>query len=420
MHNYRSKSMIRFASAVILAAFSAFCHSPSHPVFGAQVFGAQAASETTESSADSSLPWETLEISSSASAANTDTNTQQLLGQVWVEVVDGSLLFCDQLGQLHLLKKEDVLERQPATAPPDWTAEDQQSGIEERLRQRLPADFRVLRTRNYIFCYWTSLEYAQWVSVLIERLHAGFTNYWENRGFEPQDPVHPQIVLIFANRTDYERFAQVDTNAPPTGIIGYYHMLNNWVVMYDLTADGQFGANENRPLNTVLAHPSAIPMVATIVHEATHQIMFNNGLQTRLADIPLWVSEGLAVYFEAPDLTSKKGWRGIGKINVLRYRRAKEYLTRRPSDSLRTLMQDDTRFRQSDLTVDAYAEAWALNHFLLKRYRRQYQQYLAFLSEKKAIQPVSPEQRIADLEQYLGKSLEQVDREFVNYLSKLR
>ena len=83
-------------------------------------------------------------------------------------------------------------------------------------------------------------------------------------------------------------------------------------------------------------------------------------------------------------------------------------------------MQDDTRFRQSDLTVDAYAEAWALNHFLLKRYRRQYQQYLAFLSEKKAIQPVSPEQRIADLEQYLGKSLEQVDREFVNYLSKLR
>ena len=45
--------------------------------------------------------------------------------------------------------------------------------------------------------------------------------------------------------------------------------------------------------------------MATIVHEATHQIAFNCGMQQRYADIPLWLCEGMAVYFEAPDLASK-------------------------------------------------------------------------------------------------------------------
>ena len=34
--------------------------------------------------------------------------------------------------------------------------------------------------------------------------------------------------------------------------------------------------------------------VATIIHEATHQLAYNSGMQRRYADNPMWVSEGLA------------------------------------------------------------------------------------------------------------------------------
>ena len=98
----------------------------------------------------------------------------------------------------------------------------------------------------------------------------------------------------------------------------------------------------------MLAQPQAEPLVATIIHEATHQIAFNCGLQTRFADIPLWVSEGIAVYFETPDLTNSKGWKEIGAVNRPRLDRFREYLTRRPADSLSTLISDDTRLRDSE------------------------------------------------------------------------
>lgn len=341
-------------------------------------------------------------------------------GQVLVEALDGSLLFLDSLGHLLLLKKSEVVSRQPL---PSGAGSEPQVLEEEallaRLKSELPDGFRVLKSRHYTFCYWTELDYVQWVSALYERLHAGFNNYWENRGFEPRSADRPLVVLVFANRAQFERFARVDMKSEPTGIIGYYHVLHNWVVMYDLMADGQFGGRD-RELSQALSHPNAVPMVATIVHEATHQLMFNNGMQQRLADIPLWVSEGLAVYFESPDLTSKQGWRGIGKINVLRYRRAKEYLNRRPEDSLRTLVQDDKRFRGPADTLDAYAEAWALNYFFLKRYPKQYQAYLQVLSDQRPLMSMTAEERIALIEEKFGKPLDTLDREFVIYLRRLR
>jgi hypothetical protein len=353
--------------------------------------------------------WDRLEIKLGDESART------VDGKIEVEALDGSVLFQDMLGHLLILRKTEVLGREQRDQPVELN----ESALETRLKQELPDGFRMHQTKHYTICYWTDREYAQWVGALYERLFAGFNNYWKNRGFDPQPAKRPLIVLVFANRAQFERFARTDMKAEPTGIIGYYHVLNNWVVMYDLMADGQFG-NRDRGLSQALSHPNAVPMVATIVHEATHQLMYNNGMQQRLADIPLWVSEGLAVYFEAPDLTSKQGWKGIGKINILRFHRAKQYLNQRPADSLATLIRDDKRFRAGADTLDAYAEAWALNYFLLKKYAKPYQAYLQELSKKTPLVQQTGEERIALFEEKLGKSLVEIDREFVQFLQKLQ
>jgi hypothetical protein len=167
-------------------------------------------------------------------------------------------------------------------------------------------------------------------------------------------------------------------------------MLTNQVTMHDLTGTESLRSSGNSrgstaQINQILAQPSGEAAVATIIHEATHQIAFNSGLLKRFADIPLWVSEGLAVYFETPDLQSAKGWRNIGAVNRPRLDRFREYLSSRKESSLPTLSMDDQRFRDARQALDAYAEAWALNYFLLRQKPREYVAYLKMLGEKPAM-----------------------------------
>ena len=169
----------------------------------------------------------------------------------------------------------------------------------------------------------------------------------------------------------------------------------------------------------MLAQPQAEPLVATIIHEATHQIAFNSGLQTRFADIPLWVSEGIAVYFETPDLTNSKGWKEIGAVNRPRLERFREYLTRRPADSLSTLISDDARLRDAATALDAYAEAWALNYYLIRNHPKQYVAYLKMLSEKRQLLWDDPAERRKEFEAAFGDDLSRLDADFLRQMQRV-
>src|SRR5690606_18553423 len=122
-------------------------------------------------------------------------------------------------GHLLILRKNEIAGREKIEEPMVLDA----ASLEERLREELPEGFRVYRSRHYTFCYWTDLEYVQWVAALYERLYSGFNNYWKNRGFDPQPAERPMIVLVFANRIQFERFARTDSKSEAAGIIGYYH-----------------------------------------------------------------------------------------------------------------------------------------------------------------------------------------------------
>ena len=136
-------------------------------------------------------------------------------------------------------------------------------------------------------------------------------------------------------------------------------------------------------MSEVLSRLEALPQIATIVHEATHQLAYNCGVQTRFADNPAWVSEGLAMYFETPDLNSTSGWTSIGLVSANRLQQMRQYQSTRPQDSLETLVRDEQRFHTTkDIALDAYAEAWALNHFLFTKHQAEYIAYLKKLAEK--------------------------------------
>ena len=94
--------------------------------------------------------------------------------------------------------------------------------------------------------------------------------------------------------------------------------------MYDLTESSQKGrANSILDINRRISLRPA--NVATVVHEASHQIAFNINLQTRYADTPLWLSEGFAMFAETPDLKRRSGWKSIGKMNRDRFSQFRKY-----------------------------------------------------------------------------------------------
>jgi hypothetical protein len=345
---------------------------------------------------------------------------RKLAGKILVEAQDGGVLLLATDGELWPIEGEDVVERDKDDKPFTPLG---QADLDAQLLSKLPAEFRVHHTAHYTICYNTSFAYAKWVGGLYERLYGAFFTFWTKKGIKLHDPELPLVVLVFDGAESYNLHARRELGEEVESIIGYYSLRTNHVTTFDLTgvegaANGQRASTAER-IQQVLSQPSAERNVATIVHEATHQLAYNTGLQTRYAAIPFWVSEGLAVYFESPDLKSTKGWRSIGGVNRFNLMQFHRYLQRRPRDSLTTILTSDDRLRSPDTATAAYAEAWALNYFMFKTRGAKYVEYLKRLSEYPALEEQTPEERLAEFKRFFGDDLEKFDADFIKVMQKV-
>jgi hypothetical protein len=347
---------------------------------------------------------------------------RRLNGNVLVEAADDSLLFQADDGRLWILKADQVVSRERSAAVVEPISQKEQL---RRLEEELPG-FRFHETDHFIIAYNTERAYAQWLGGLYEQLYRGFTGYWERkRKFKLDEPGFPLVVVVFASFEEYSAHVRRELGQDPGAMVAYYNLMTNRVTLYDLTKGFQGGGSKpdnDRKIQEILANPNALPLVATVVHEGTHQLMFNMGMQTRLADTPLWVNEGLAMFFETPDLNNPKGWRTIGQVNHVRLLAFRENLPQRAvgGESLRKLLIEDLEFRDPKLGLARYAEAWALNYFLLNKYSKEYVAYLEKLRGKLPLRTDEAETRVSEFESAIGKRLAELDEEFVEYMQKLR
>lgn len=291
------------------------------------------------------------------------------------------------------------------------------------MKQELPAGFRFHETKHYLICYNTSDAYAQWCGGLFERLYGAFTNYWTEREMPLVEPTFPMIAVVFSDRESFANYSRAELGDAVSAIIGYYSFRSNHMTMYDLTGiealrkPGDKGKTAD--INQFLSQPQAERTVATIIHEATHQIAHNCGLQTRYASNPMWVSEGMALYFETPDLKSRKGWRNIGAVNQFQMGNFQKYLARRPAGALATIITDDKAFRDAQKSADAYAESWALTYFLMRARPKQYQEYLTMLSKKEVAAWDTAETRLAEFKKTFGE-LAGFEEDYLRFMRKVR
>lgn len=338
-------------------------------------------------------------------------------GRVMVEAQDGGILLLGRDGRQWNITPDRLEHRENVGSPFKGLTSDEAAAA---LREELGDGFDIVRTKRYVIASKAGTRYAQWCGSLFERLYDTFHTHWRGKPLALDEPEVPLIAVILANEKQFAEFAARDVGPQAAaGAKGYYSILSNRIILYDLTA-GE-GSAPAKTLEDVQRKIAQNPFnLATVVHEATHQIAFNTGLHTRQADNPLWLTEGMAMYFETPDLNNRTGWKTVGKVSDGRLSQFRDYAQkRRKSNSLETLVATDDRLTNVDLALDAYAEAWTLTHFLIKTRRKAYAEYLAKIAAKKPLQGDGGDKRVEEFRAAFG-DLEKLDRDFLKYADRLR
>jgi hypothetical protein len=332
-------------------------------------------------------------------------------------------LFLDADGALTAVPPAD-LQRLEELPPTETLVPTTSKELAAKTLLAMPRGSKFIITDHFVVCYNTSDVYARWNASLYERLYKGFYRFWKEKGFELSPPRFPLVAMVFDDKEAYLKHASSEFDGAEN-TIGYYHQANNRLASYDLTGiegilppNAQVGREEL--INQILSRPQAERTVATIVHEACHQIAFNSGLQVRLGDNPLWLSEGLAMFFESPDPNSSNGWGGTGKVNRHNLNVFAKYLPNRPEDSLEQLLLHDNRLRSGETLTHAYAESWALTYFLLKSKPKQFVSYLKQLKLKSPGNQSTSKERIELFQACFGEDLVKIDRDFKLFIRKVR
>ena len=347
--------------------------------------------------------------------------SREISGRVVVKAVDGGLLVQERDGRLWTVTPDALQKRESSGTPfrPE-PAEELGKRLAAELDRSVAPGFQVTQTRHYTIVSSADPRFSRWVGTLFERLRTAFVAYWKGRGVKLSDAEFPLVAIVLRDRSQFSKFAVSDAKLDPSSATGYYSILSNRIVLYDIARlPGRPPAATSVEIQRRLA--TAPRAIATVVHEAAHQVAYNCGLNRRLADNPLWLVEGMAVFFETPDLRSRSGWRTVGKVNVPRLVRFADFVgRRRRPGSLQTLVRSDRRLREGESVADAYAEAWALNYFLLRTRRKQYAAYLKTVSAKPLLRWDTPETRQSDFEAAFGEDWDELDRVFLKYMSRVR
>lgn len=337
-------------------------------------------------------------------------------GRIVAELEGGSLVFMDRGGRMWPVTPDRLKSREDTGQSFTPYSSDEMS---RALREELGETFEIVTTKHYVLASEAGRDYARWAGMLFERLMSAFETHWNRRPLEYHEPEFPLCAIILRDKERFQEFALEDAGPGVLDALGYYSTLTNRMIMYDLT-EGLAGSQPRNvtELNRRLA--GQVSNVSTIVHEATHQIAFNSGLHTRLADNPFWLVEGMAMYFETPDLKSSAGWRTVGQLNEMRMRNYRDYLqSRRKPGAIHEMLSVDEQFHSANTALDVYSEAWALSYYLIRTKRNRYIDYLATIAAKPALEKDEPEERIAEFEAAFGP-IDELEPVFMKWILRQR
>lgn len=352
-----------------------------------------------------------LKNANAAEVASADTVT----GRIVVEAKDGGLLLELRNGKYKTIKADAIAEKSAVdTAYSQMTTDE----LARDLLTEVPPGFEIHQTDHYVICSNSAEEYAEFCGKLLERVYDQYFLFMKEQEVAVHEPVSKLPVIILQSATEFQEFAE---QRNPGGTFkdspGYYSIVDNQTLLVDLTRDRSV-----RSVSEIRKQLADQPLqVATMVHESVHQLAFNSGLQVRMADNPVWLSEGLSVYFEPITPRSSTLWTKPGLVNgrlhpiFMNSLRGNQMMV-----PFGTLVSSDESFLSVDSAPAAYAESWGLVSYLFKQEKAGMRAYLQKIGQHKPLQPLSREERIREFEEAFGKSPDEMQPLTVSFVQRLR
>ncbi len=304
------------------------------------------------------------------------TSGQQLFGMPihWSRL---EAVLLESSGKMHYLRQQEIGSHQLLPQPflPQSAAD-----ARNQLQQELGSSFEILVHGHYVIAAPTG-HAARWRD-RFQALLAGYTRYFEVRGWPIHHADFPMIAIVFPDRSSFAAYCARESQATQPNVVGSYYPKSNRCVLYE--RESSLGINWAET-------------EATIVHEAVHQMAYNTGVHERLFENPLWLVEGLATVFEQPAVYDLRTNRSTVESRMLSSKVAAIQPLLRDSNllemQLRSLIESDRFFTQDPGL--AYALSWAMLFYLAERMPSEFGELLRS-QNKRGFGPYSPGDRVDD------------------------
>ena len=267
------------------------------------------------------------------------------------------------------------------------------------LVEKTFSGFKSRNTKRYLYVYNASEPFVKGTSTILETMYPALFAYCKRQKLPVHDPEVPLVVIMFRTQDEFDKFHKM-----PDGVVAYYNGVTNYVVTYE-----QSNLVEMAP---ELAVKQSIP---TIAHEGVHQVLHNIGVQQRLSNWPIWLSEGLPEYFAPISVGKGVRWKGVGKPNDLRMKELEDYLKQTAGRS--ELVWPTVEAER--LTSSGYAAAWALTHYLAERRKDQFFAYLADVSRRGPLEHFTVSQNLELFTKHFADDFATFDSQIIKHLQKL-
>jgi len=136
-------------------------------------------------------------------------------------------------------------------------------------------------------------------------------------------------------------------------------------------------------INARLNYAGRISTLSKTRHEATHQLLFNSGIQRRGNGYPFWLSEGLAILFESVDAQGRAGPSLVNTYRLSGYRRLQPNHELIPMAEL--LHYSPKENDSAEQVAGRYAQAWALTHYLWNKNPARMAAYLTTMEQMEKV-----------------------------------
>lgn len=246
--------------------------------------------------------------------------------------------------------------------------------LQSTVSRFLDRDFELYESPHWSIVYHKSQKkMVKKIAAAMEKTYESNLSFLVAFNLRNKPIKEKMTAVYFPSREDYIAYVtQFGDSFAAKNSGGIYSSKSRAIFFFD------YGPQKNGKTKTV--HPN------TVIHEATHQVMYAFGLHSIYYMQPRWLKEGIAVSFERHSMKNEFGPHtnnySFHRVGIIEREYENNNLI--SLSELVTFDGDDEEFDNTMNTSSIYALGGMAVRFLYKNYPDEFKEYLTILSKSRS------------------------------------